>query len=1438
HNTQNVKYGLSATAPENPSKASTQQYDYTFTGWDKEFTNVIQNLDIYPQYTPILRSYTITYDYQGATTVGVLNITIYYDSNIILPNEATFEKEGYNFKGWFTSPNGEGDRISTTDVVTGDITIYAYWEMPEYKVSYFKENIDGKYTLQEDDTLTLTDLAGTQVFAPAKVYEGFELDTANVNNILSASVNADGTTELKAYYRRVTFTVTFYDAVGGVHDVQMVKYQADANVPSNPVKTSTLQYIYIFTGWDKTFNNVTQNLDVYPQFSQNIRSCTITYNYGEATLVGDESNSVEYGNRIILPDEATFSKTNYEFGGWYYNDTFAESEKVNANDIVEGAVTIYAKWVSQPKYIVNHYKENIDGTYSLDESATTEFNLVSSQIATAIPVPYEGFEENIAHADRVASHQGEAGSVNTLKLYYSRKVYTVNFYKDSEGTLIHNTQNVKHGLSATAPQNPEKQSTVQYEYTFTGWDKEFTNVIQNLDVYPQYIPILRSYTVTYDYQGATTAGILNSTIYYGSNIILPDEVTFEKVGYNFKGWFTLPNGEGNLVTENTVVTGDITIYAHWEMPEYSIKYYKENLDGGYSLAETETERDLIGQTVTAPDKNYQGFTLDEDNPNNELSSTVLADGSTVLKAYYNRNVYTVTFDYQGATVYQTVYRPAKHGANIFVPDEDTFSRDGYTFVDWFTDVDGNGVRANTVEVTDAITVYAYWTLKPTYIIEHYLEDLNGDYLQTPDYSDTHTDDEGVTVTAIPNSYEGFEFDAENSITSGVVNADNSTRLKLFYKRIEYTVTFYYDESDLGSVHDVQIVKYQNDAVAPQNPSKPSTAQYNYTFLNWDKAFNNVTQDLDVYPVYEQTVRSYDIIYDYQGATVYDMVYNTVTYGTTIIIPESNTFEKTGYNFKGWYTSENGNGSVVSPSDIVTSDITIYACWEMPEYSIQYYKENLDGSYSWAETEAEHNLIGQTVTVPVKNYQGFTVDENNPNNVLSSTVLADGSTVLKAYYKRNEYQVIFYDANNVAYSTQNVKYMGSATAPQNPSKASTQQYDYTFSSWDKAFDNVVSTLNVYPLFSQNLRSYTVSYDYQGATTSGIANATLTYGSIISLPDTTTFSKTGYAFDAWYTGAEKTGTKIDSTTTITGNITIYAAWNVASPPLGGGGGGGAPVPLTVKFNSNGGSEVESIKVELGGKISAPQAPTKDGYVFAGWFSDKALKNKYNFDNVVKAGMTLYAAWEEETEEDKKNEEDKDDQSQTPLNEISKVLNTDPSVQFIKGDDNGNFNPNNHVTRAEVSVMLYRLLLDTGYEVESTFVDIPHDEWYSIHVKTLASNGIIKGYEDGCFYPMKSVTRAEFATILSRLVTNSVAPEVIFSDVSVNHWAYEYIAAAYKNGWIMGYEDGNFNPDANLNRAEAVTIMNRVLGKTVTGSNECVFPDVPKDHWAYDQICASSN
>lgn len=197
----------------------------------------------------------------------------------------------------------------------------------------------------------------------------------------------------------------------------------------------------------------------------------------------------------------------------------------------------------------------------------------------------------------------------------------------------------------------------------------------------------------------------------------------------------------------------------------------------------------------------------------------------------------------------------------------------------------------------------------------------------------------------------------------------------------------------------------------------------------------------------------------------------------------------------------------------------------------------------------------------------------------------------------------------------------------------------------------------------------------------------------------------------------------------------------------------------------------------------------------------------------------------------------------------LNKEQHGRYILGYPEGDVRPNNNITREEMAVIFYRLLTPTAKEQYastdvSMFSDVQADYWSTAQVATLANMGIIKGYEDGTFHPFDHITRAEFATMACRFAELADAGSASFADIK-GHWAEKNIDLATAFGWIAGYEDGSFRPENKITRAEAVTIINRVLDRHAdekgilaatdieTMADVTIWSDLTNAHWAYYEI-----
>ena len=212
------------------------------------------------------------------------------------------------------------------------------------------------------------------------------------------------------------------------------------------------------------------------------------------------------------------------------------------------------------------------------------------------------------------------------------------------------------------------------------------------------------------------------------------------------------------------------------------------------------------------------------------------------------------------------------------------------------------------------------------------------------------------------------------------------------------------------------------------------------------------------------------------------------------------------------------------------------------------------------------------------------------------------------------------------------------------------------------------------------------------------------------------------------------------------------------------------------------------------------------------------------------------------------DPDDDDDDDTEYVPKWLNTEDHFAYIVGYEDGEVKPNNNITRAEVATIFFRLLTDDAraryWSQTNDYTDVAADSWYNNAISTLSNMGIINGYEDGTFQPNASITRAEFTAIATRFFDYTAEYDGAFNDVSRSAWYADCVQAAVDMGLVDGYPDGGFHPNSNITRAEAVTIVNRVLNRAphedhLLDEDEMnVWPDNVYGAWYYADMQEATN
>ncbi len=1036
----------SITLPNDP-----EEVGYTFEGWyiddtyETEFTiesieDLLSsnNVVIYAKLSAI--PYNITYNLDGGENSSE-NPNTYTIEDAITFAEPT--KEGYIFIGWDISEIVLGS--------TGEITVTASWisadACSQYTVNHYQQNLlDDEYTLI--DTEDCLGEINASVTPAVKEYTGFTSPVAQTVTVL-----ADGALVVDYYYARNVYTVTFNGNGGTLvsgEETQQVKFEGSAVAP-------TYEKVgYTFDGWDVEFDNVTEDVVVTASWVQS----------------GDAD---EYAN-----------------------------------------------------YTVNHYQQNLaDDEYTLIDDESFE-GLIDATITPAVN-EYTGFTSPVAQTVTVLAD----GSL-VVEYYYDRNVYTVTF-NGNGGTLVsgEETQQVKFEGSAVEP-TYEKAG-----YTFDGWDVEFDNVTEDVVVTASWVqsgdadefanytvnhyqqnvlddeytifsyytyeglvgsaikPEVESYNgftspepktviiavggltvveyyydrnvynVTFDLNGGTlVSGEATQQVKYNGSAIAP---VIERAGYTFSSWDKTFNK----------VKGDLVITASWIInldTAYTVNHYQQNvLDNEYTLIDTENLTDATEAIVTPAVKEYTGFI----SPVTQ-TATVLGDGSLVVEYYYDRNVYTVTFNGNGGTLVSgEETQQVKFGGSAVAP---TYEKVGYTLDGWDVEFDN---------VTESITVNAIFTVNTdtAYTVKHYKQ--NGSEYTLAD-TENLTGTTGESVTPAVKEYAGFISPATQTLT---ILADGSLVVEYYYLDITlniFTITFNGNGGTLVSGEEVQTVNYGQDAVAPVYE------KVGYTLSGFDKAYTNVSGSITINAVwtantdtpykvehYKQNIadNGYTLtetnnllgttdttiapaVMSYTGFTTpvtqtvtvlgdgslvveyyYDRNVYTVTFngnGGTLVAGEETqqvkfggsavapTYEKVGYTFSGFDKALTN----------VSESLTISATWEeitQVTYTVKHYQQNVaNNSYTLFETETPTANIGDSVTPAIKSYTGF----RSPA-LITDTVPSTGNLEIDYYYDRTTYTLKFNGNGGTLTSgseTQTVKYGATISFP------SYTRNNCTFAGW--------------------------------------------------------------------------------------------------------------------------------------------------------------------------------------------------------------------------------------------------------------------------------------------------------------------------------------------------------------------------------------------------------
>ena len=835
---------------------------------------------------------------------------------------------------------------------------------------------------------------------------------------------------------------------------------------------------------------------------------------------------------------------------------------------------------------------------------------------------FDGWYTASNGGSRVGTGTTVSASVTTLYAHYYTKSYTVSF--NSNGGSSVSSKSVSYGSTYGSLATPTKSyHTFQGWYTASSGGSKVTssttmNTAADHTLYAHWSR--DTIKVTFNNNGGY--GNVPSKSYevgssYGS---LPAGPT-PPAGYSFVGWYTASSGGSQITNSTSVTYGDKTFYAHYSPITYTVSF---NSNGGSSVSSKSVTYGTSYGTLPTPSRNGYTFagwyTAASGGTQITSSSTMNTNANITLYAHWSPKSFTVSFDSNGGSAVssKSVTYDSTYGT---LP---TPTRNGYTFVGWFTAASGGSqVTSSTkVTITGNQTLYAHW--KGNTITVAF--DNNGGYGNVPSQSyvvgNTYGSLPAGSTPPTGYSFVGW-FTAKSGgvqITTNMTVSPAYTTLYAQYKVKSFKVSF---DSDGGTAVDAKTVTYGSTYGDLKTPAKT-----NHTFQGWYTAKSGGSKVVSTttvstaadHTLYARwTPNTITVKFDNNGGYG-DVPSQTYKVGSAYSSLPAGPTPPAGYSFAGWYTAKSGGTKIIGSSIASTTYPVLYAQYTPKKYTISF-----NGNGGSDATEINVTFGQNYGTLPSSSRKGYTfagwytAKSGGTKITASSTVSTAANQTLYAHWTANKYTVMFDSNGGSNVSSITVTYAGTYGTLPSPTRNG-----YTFQGWYTAKTNgtkVTASTTVSITADQVLYAHwkgnaiSVAFDNNGGY-GNVPNQTYTVGDAYGTLPAGTTGKTGYGFAGWYT-AKSGGVKITTTTTVSpAYTTLYAHY--------------AAKNFKVTFDSNGGSAVNAKTVLYDGSYGNLPTPTREFYIFQGWYTAKSGGTKVgNGDTVTTAAdHTLYAHWKRMT------------------------------------------------------------------------------------------------------------------------------------------------------------------------------------------------------------------
>lgn len=1243
------------------------------------------------------------------------------------------DSDAYTYTDWTMQTAGVTVDNRQFTMPQSDVVLAATSEAVDYTVSYeYKGTVPSGAT--DPSTLGSVQNAGDTVTVAAApsvtgwIFSGWQ----------SVEVAPSQNGEFTMPARNVTFVGSFIPSNSVTYKVEHYLQNTDGTYPTEPTN-------YHFHNDGTTGTTVNATIINYPGFThdpthadavlsgivdaENMLILKLFYkrNVHNVTYEFDNDPSTQFDSLLPAPETHLAGETvnvapvpsipGYSFVGWATDGADAIIDTATGTFLMpDRNVVLSGLFIPDGDtiYKVEHYLDK-DGDGDYNDEAVEKTTSHETQTDTKVfgePDNFPGYTYDAVYSAPTASGIVAGDDSLVLKLYYNKTPYKVTYV-----------------FTGDAPEGGFPMSQLPAE--------EIKTMGETVDV--KAVPVLDGYTFT----GWTVTSVTVSD-----------------------GKFTMPD-------EDVVLVGFFSRNA----ANYKISHFFQLTNGEWSDTPTVsyTESSYENVLVSAGYLTVSGFTSYPEHANTLTSGNVKIDNSLELRLYYKRAQNTVKYVYENTVPGASALPETKteyYGSTVKVAPNATAP--GYTFSGWTSEEVTPVGGEFTMPLTDVIFKGSFTANTNTpYKVEYYKQNLDGTYNSTPDDVENKT---GVTgqkvIVEHPKQYEGFRYDDDmNALMNvtpfeGIVAGDGSLTIKIYYKRIAYNVYYRYfvvapDGAPDISVNNRTSVLYGTELEIANKPTLK-----NYTFNGWHSN-QVVIADKFTMPAMDVVIGGYfkendklSVSYEYNG----NIPTNAPTLPETtyhhpddkVTVEDEPTLN--GYTFSGWVSEQ------VTP-DATTGEFTMpdenvifkggFTANSGVAYKVEHYKQNLDGTYPTNPNETENmsGTTGETVTADPNTYEGFTEDTAHADRVVTGTVAADGSLVLRLYYKRNTYTVKYSYTGTVPSGAsalpatvtylygEEVTVAPGATAPA-----------YNFSGWSSA--DVTPSGGKFNMPAKNV-------EFTGYFTLATTKGYIVIDKQLRAPTGFTGSDV-FTFNIYSVGSHEN--HFIKSVTVKAGESVYVEVEAGRYYI-------TEADATVRgyVHSVMSNDADNtIDVAAAGTTNLvvtniyvkAQLEKDDHFGYIIGYPDGSVRPEDDITRAEIATIFFRMLTDESRAEVWSQKNDFSDVTEDDW--FNNAVSTLANAGVLMGYSDGTFRPNAPITRAEL-VKIATAFYGTSAGKDTHFSDTS-DHWANDFIAAARELGIIDGYGDGSFRPNDNVSRAEAMKIINRTLDRVPHKDHLHKDMLV--------------------------------------------------------------------------